>query len=315
MSSSQHGGRSLVVTQGDPDGIGPELLVRLAALGALRAGDRVVAGREVLDRVRRAVDEPWAAQGAERLEPLLVGPDGASTRHLGQFAALRLGVDLVESNPGVALVTAPIDKARAQSEGLTTPGHTEYLARRASVSEFAMAMIGPRLRVALATIHVPLSEVPQRLSAAAIRTPIRLLARWLRDEAHIERPRLGVLGLNPHAGEAGTLGDEEQRLIEPAIHAARSELGSFATVVGPLPADTAFPKHAEGELDGLVAMYHDQGLGPFKLLHFHDGVNVTLGLPYVRTSPDHGTARDIAYSGVGSPGSMVAAVRLARGEP
>lgn len=303
----------LVLTQGDPEGIGPELLLRIADAGLVHAGDLVIAGRDHLHALARAIDRPWAQRGLARLEPCLRG-DAA----IGQYAALELGVDLVlagDPNARAALVTAPIDKARAAAEGLRHPGHTEYLAERAGTTEFAMLMAGPILRVVLATIHVPLRQVPERLDPPAIVKAGRLLARALLDDYAIVRPRVGVLGLNPHAGEQGLLGDEEREIIEPAIEQLRAWAqaeGRAVEFVGPLPADAGFPRHRSGDLDGLVAMYHDQGLGPFKLLHFQDGVNVTLGLPFVRTSPDHGTARDIAGKGVADPSSMIAAIELAR---
>lgn len=300
----------LVVTQGDPEGIGLELLLRLGDLGALRTGDRVVADRARLTRLARDLATPWATHGLAALAPLVVDEPG------GQVAALVRGVDLVLENPGAALVTAPIDKAGCRAEGFAFPGHTEYLAARAGVTDYAMLMIGPRLRVVPVTIHVPLRAVPELLTAAAIVRCGRLLGHVLYNNLGIAAPRIGVLGLNPHAGERGLLGDEEQRIIAPAI----AELTAWAGAAGlpcsfhgPLAADTAFVTHLEGGLDGLLAMYHDQGLGPFKLLHMRDGVNMTLGLPFTRTSPDHGTARDIAGRGVADPGSMLAAVALARG--
>ena len=301
----------LVVTQGDPEGIGPELLLRLGEAGALAGGDRVVADLGGLDALARALATPWATRGLDALRPLLVDVPG------GQVAALARGVDLVLEDPaGTALVTAPIDKARCRAEGFTFPGHTEYLAARAGTDDFAMLMVGPVLRVVPVTIHVPLRAVPDLLTSAAIVRAGRLLGHALHHLFGIAAPRLGVLGLNPHAGEKGLLGDEEGRVIAPAVDELRAwaaRAGEPCTFVGPLAADSAFALHAAGGLDGLLAMYHDQGLGPFKLLHMRDGVNMTLGLPFVRTSPDHGTARDIAGRGVADPSSMLAAVALARG--
>jgi 4-hydroxythreonine-4-phosphate dehydrogenase len=308
----------LVITQGDPAGIGPELLLRLAADGLIDPNDVVVADAEHLRSLAAVLALPWVHTGLARLEGCL-DPATRSVRGLGQFAALERGVDLVlaQADPSQrpALVTAPIDKAVAAREGLRHPGHTEYLAERAGVEEFAMLMAGPTLRVVLATIHLPLREVAQRLDAAAVVRAGSLLARALATDFGVAAPRVGVLGLNPHAGEGGLLGDEEQRVIAPAIDRLRAwsaAQGSRAEFRGPLPADTAFHYHRIGELDGIVAMYHDQGLGPFKLAHFHDGVNVTLGLPFVRTSPDHGTAKDIAGRGLADPASMRAAIELAR---
>lgn len=300
----------LVVTQGDPGGIGPELLLRLGDAGALRTGDRVVADRDGLERLARALGTDWAARGFEAVAPLVDDVRG------GQVAALVRAVDLVLAEPGLALVTAPIDKAACRAEGFAFPGHTEYLAARAGVRDFAMLMSGPRLRVVPVTIHVPLRDVPRLLTQAAIVRCGKLLADTLHRHLGLDAPRIGVLGLNPHAGERGLLGDEEQRVIAPAIDELTGWAGAAGlpcSFVGPLAADSAFVTHAEGGLDGLLAMYHDQGLGPFKLLHMRDGVNMTLGLPFTRTSPDHGTARDIAGRGVADASSMLAAVALARG--
>lgn len=310
MSTKAPAVTRLVVTQGDPDGVGPELLLRLGDLGALGPGDRVVADPAVLSRLAHALATPWAARGHAAIAPLLIAQPG------GQVAALARGVDLVLEAPGSALVTAPIDKARCREEGFNFPGHTEYLAARANVADFAMLMVGPILRVIPVTIHVPLRTVPDLLTSAAIVRAGRLLGHALHHHFGVAAPRVGVLGLNPHAGEKGLLGDEEARVIAPAIDAlgawSREHVPS-CSFVGPLAADSAFALHARGDLDGLLAMYHDQGLAPFKLLHMRDGVNMTLGLPFVRTSPDHGTARDIAGRGLADPSSMLAAVALARG--
>ncbi len=301
---------ALVVTQGDPDGIGPELVLRTAAVGLLRAGDIVVADPAPLQHLADRLGG-WAAQGLAAVTPHL----DLSVRPSGQVAALVRGVDLVLADARRALVTAPIDKAACLREGFAFPGHTEYLAARAGVTDFAMLMAGPRLRVVLATIHIPLRSVPECLTVAAIVRAGRLLATSLHTQFAVLRPRVGVLGLNPHAGERGHLGDEESTIIAPALaklSAWAAATANPAQFFGPLPADTAFPGHAAGQYDGLVAMYHDQGLAPFKLMHMHDGVNMTLGLPFVRTSPDHGTARDIAGRGLANPASMFAAIALAR---
>jgi len=304
---------TLVLTQGDPEGIGPELLIRLADAGLLGPGDLVVAGAAHLERLCARLAVPWAERGLCALRHHLVPGLPAE---LTQVQALERGVDLVlEADPARALVTAPIDKARCRAEGFLYPGHTEYLAARAGVEDFAMLMAGDRLRVVLATIHLPLREVPRALTPAAIVRAARLLALGLRRCFAIAAPKIGVLGLNPHAGERGLLGDEESTVITPAIDQLRAwavEAHEPCTFEGPLAADTAFPWHASGRYHGLVAMYHDQGLAPFKLLHMHDGVNMTLGLPFVRTSPDHGTARDIAGRGLADPSSFFAAVAYAR---
>lgn len=297
---------ALALTQGDPEGIGPELLLQVAAEGLLQPGDRVFADHERLARLAEIIPAEWARRGLAAIEPLVVGSAG-----LGQYAALVAATDHVLAHPGMAMVTAPIDKARAQSEGLAYPGHTEYLAARAGTDDFAMCMIGPRLRVALVTIHLPLSQVASSLRTVDIVRVGGLVARTL-VELGIARPNIGVLALNPHAGEKGKLGDEEPRIIAPAI----VELAAaypHASFLGPLPADTAFAWHASGRMDAVVAMYHDQGLGPFKLVHFTDGINATLGLPFRRSSPDHGTARDIAGQGIADAASMRESIVWARG--
>lgn len=309
MDSTAH--PSLVVTQGDPRGIGPELLLRLAAAGDLRDDDVVVADPRVLERWAQRMSQPWAeagwAQLRGRIDAIAADDPGVS-----QVKALERGVDLVLEGSGRALVTAPIDKRACNDAGFGFPGHTEYLAHRAGGVDVAMLMVGRRLRVVPVTIHVPLREVPDRLRPELIVRAGRLLAIALRNRFGYPSPRLAVLGLNPHAGERGLLGDEEERVIAPAVEQLRSACG-FARFVGPVPADAAFPAHQQGHHDAVLAMYHDQGLGPFKLLHFTDGVNMTLGLPFVRTSPDHGTALDIAGQGIADVASMRAAVRIARG--
>lgn len=309
--------RPLVVTQGDPLGIGPELIVRACAEGKLRAGDRIVAHREVLMRAAEC-GAPWAADGLANASALLVDPAHFEARRAPtdrgtQVDALEVAMTLLNATPGAALVTAPIDKAACREAGFAFPGHTEYLAAAAGVEEFAMALVGPRLKVALVTIHEALAHVPACLTEAAVCSVGRLLGDALQRRVQIASPVVGVLGLNPHAGERGTIGREEIDIIAPAIAALNTWGGARQiSFEGPLAADTAFPFHAQGRYDGLVAMYHDQGLGPFKLLHFHDGVNLTLGLPFVRTSPDHGTAPDLVGTGSASPESMYAAIALAR---
>jgi 4-hydroxythreonine-4-phosphate dehydrogenase len=196
------------------------------------------------------------------------------------------------------LVTGPITKRLVAP----FPGQTELLAHLAGTKKFAMMLVGGPLRVALVTIHAPLRDVPGLITGRRIREVIELTEEFCR-RIGIKRPRIGVAGLNPHAGEGGLLGDEERRIIAPAVKRARA--------VGPLPADTLFHKHYRGEFDAVVAMYHDQGLPPLKMIAFDTGVNITLGLPFVRTSPDHGTARDIAGQGIARPDSLIAAINLA----
>ncbi len=239
-------------------------------------------------------------------------PNDASGR--AQLAYLTAATDAALAGDVAALVTAPISKEWIARAGFSFPGHTEYLASRAGVREFGMMLAGPVLRVTVATIHVPLKDVPRLLSVDAIASAIWLTAEGLARRFGIARPRVAVAGLNPHAGEAGRFGDEEDRLVRPAVEQARARIaaaGIAATVEGPLVPDSVFRQAAGGEFDAVVALYHDQGLIPLKLLHFDDGVNITLGLPFVRTSPDHGTAYDIAGTGKARAQSFLAALDLA----
>lgn len=301
----------VVITQGDPRGVGPELILRMAAEDELREGDRVVAHPEVMRRWSERLPGEWAAAGWARVRPRLLEIE-AEEPGPSQVEALEIGIEQVLEGHGRALVTAPIDKRSCHDAGFQFPGHTELLAARAGGVDVAMLMVGARLRVVPVTIHVPLREVPSRLTTDAIVRAGALLARAMRDRFGVIAPRIAVLGLNPHAGERGMLGDEEQTIVGPAVERLRREQG-FARFVGPVPADAAFAAHDQGRYDAVLAMYHDQGLGPFKLVHFTDGVNMTLGLPFVRTSPDHGTALDIAGQGIADSSSMRAAIRLARG--
>ena len=208
-----------------------------------------------------------------------------------------------------AIVTAPIAKTSWKMAGYRKyPGHTELLADKCRSRHVAMMFITPKLRVALATIHEPLSSIRDKLTIGCVFNPIELSDRALREWFGIEHPRIGVTGVNPHAGESGNFGDEEGRIITPAILMA-TEAGIDAS--GPFPADTIFLRALDGEFDCVVAMYHDQGLIPVKLLGWEEAVNVTCGLPLIRTSPDHGTAFDIAGQFRASPASLIAAIRLA----
>ena len=207
------------------------------------------------------------------------------------------------------MVTGPVSKKHLHEAGFAFPGQTEFFAARAGVEDFAMLLTGGPLTVALVTAHVPLKEVASLLTTAEIVRVGGLLARFLRRRG-IASPRIAVAGVNPHAGEQGDLGDEEGRLIVPAIPLLEAA-NPGVSFSGPFSPDTVFWRAANGEFDAILCMYHDQGLIPLKLLGFHDGVNVTLGLPFVRTSPDHGTAYELAGTGKARPDSFLSAVRLA----
>ncbi len=230
---------------------------------------------------------------------------------LGGLASMRFVEEATEAALAGrvhAIVTAPISKESWRLAGYRYPGHTEYLAHKCKAPRYAMMFAGGPLRVVLATIHEALFEVRHKFTIGCVFTPIDLFNEALRDWFGLPRPRIAVCGLNPHASENGQFGDEEQRIITPAITMAR-EAG--ITVDGPFPADTIFLRALRGQFDGVVAMYHDQGLIPVKLLAFDESVNLTLGLPIIRTSVDHGTAFDIVGKNVASPGSMKSAIRLA----
>jgi 4-hydroxythreonine-4-phosphate dehydrogenase len=308
----------IAISLGDPAGIGPEVVARaLAARADLPL--TVYGDARVLARAARAagVEPPPPARVqvvtnvADEVAP--GRPNDASAR--AQLAYLEAATEAALSGRAAALVTAPISKEWIARAGFRFPGHTEYLAARAGDAEVAMMLAGPTLRVTLATTHLALADVPRTLSVEAIASAIRLTAEALVRGFGISAPRVAVAGLNPHAGEAGRFGDEEARLVAPALERARQRLvgtpGAAAVLTGPHVPDVVFRQAAGGAFDAVVALYHDQGLIPVKLLHFDDAVNVTLGLPFVRTSPDHGTAYDIAGRGVARAGSFLAALDLA----
>ncbi len=226
------------------------------------------------------------------------------------FDALEIAVGLTRSSAAAALVTGPVSKAQLYAVGFTHAGQTEFVAERCGVSceHVAMMLVGPSLKTVPITVHMPLAEVPGALSVERILAKGRATARGLQRQFGIEAPRIAVAGLNPHAGEGGSMGREEIDVIIPAIERMREE-GIDAT--GPYPPDTMFHAAARSRYDAALCMYHDQALVPLKTLHFDEGVNMTLGLPIVRTAPDHGTAFDIAGRNIADPGAMVAAIRTA----
>lgn len=312
---------TVAVTMGDPSGIGPEVVVKAARDPAVRRACRmvVVGDRAVLERARAPrwpdrtaaarADAPVLVESATRLRPAESRP-GRPTRAGGEasYRYVVRAVELIDAGHAHAMATAPIGKKALNDAGRLYPGHTELLAELTRTREVRMMLLGPRLKVALATVHLPLAQVPGALTRKRVRTTIELAHRSLRQWFGLARPRLAVAALNPHGGEDGLFGREERRVVRPAV---RECLGRGMEVSGPVPADSLFHKAARGEYDAVVCMYHDQGLGPFKLLHFTDGVNLTLGLPLVRTSADHGTAYDIAGKGVGDARSMKQAILLA----
>ncbi|MDF1579535.1 MAG: 4-hydroxythreonine-4-phosphate dehydrogenase PdxA [Desulfuromonadales bacterium] len=325
--------KPLLITMGDPTGIGPEIIIQALLAGELSSTRPVIVAGDVAvlaqaARVFHVAARTEAVPGAPLLshrlhlagrelavknlsqlpvETLLPGrPDLACGRAMLDY--IEWGCQACRSGQAAGLVTAPINKAAIHSAGCNFPGHTELLAERCQVEKVVMMLAGARLRVCLVTTHLPLSAVPATLSRAEIEATIRITDQALRDHCGVRTPQLAVLALNPHAGESGLFGDEEERLIVPAIAAARAA-GIDAS--GPHSADTLFHFAARGAYDAVICMYHDQGLIPLKLLHFEDGVNVTLGLPIIRTSVDHGTAYDLVGTGTASSASLVAALRMA----
>ncbi len=319
----------IVITMGDPTGIGPEIIIKALLAGALErpvlvAGDAAVLlhaaslfgqnatlepGAGLADHTLRIAGRTLAIRNLTDLnaEQLTYGRPDASCGH-AMVTYIEWACACCLHGTAAAMVTAPINKAAIRSAGYDFPGHTELLAARCQVEKVVMMLAGSHLRVCLVTTHLALRDVPAALSREHILATIRIAAHDLRRFFGLPHPRLAVLGLNPHAGEGGHFGDEEQRLIAPAIAAAERE-GISAS--GPHSADTLFHFAARGDYDAVICMYHDQGLIPLKLLHFEDGVNVTLGLPIVRTSVDHGTAYDLAGTGRASHQSLCAAIRVA----
>jgi len=238
---------------------------------------------------------------------------GVPTPETARAAAAALEEAVTRARRGEleAIVTGPVHKARMYEVGFRFPGQTEFFAERCGVKDFAMCLTGGKLTVALVTAHVPLCKVPRALKQSEIVRIGLLLAEFLRSRGK-NAPRVAVAGLNPHAGESGKLGVEEIEIIAPAVQELQSRIeGGESKIVGPVSPDTVFHRAIEGEFDAVLCMYHDQGLIPLKLHAFHSGVNVTLGLPFPRTSPDHGTAFEIAGKGIARPDSMIAAINLA----
>lgn len=318
------------ITMGCPVGIGPEVALKYLWQAAGEGPGAVIIGdREVLVATARRLGLPVVVCAWQPGQPLRPGSInvyqtadadavlnprelryGCPNRQTGlaMVSYIKAAVRLLRAGHLSAMATCPITKAALHEAGYDYPGHTEMLAHLFKAEEFAMMMAGKSLKVTLATIHQSLASVAAGLTTDAICDLIDLSARSLRRDFAVRNPRLAVAALNPHAGEGGMFGDEEERIIAPAI--ARAQAMGWQ-VEGPFPPDTIFNKAAAGDFDLVVCMYHDQGLIPFKLLHFADGVNVTIGMPYVRTSVDHGTAYDIAGKGTASPVSLKAAVEMA----
>ena len=319
----------LGITMGDPAGIGPEVVAKALAKASVRRGCRllVIGSFPVMERTLKLLRSPLKAvkvtdvrlapAGPKQVPVLDPLPQPLNSFEIGQAAPetgaasvsfITEAVRLAEAGLIDAMVTAPINKEAMHMGGYRYPGHTELLADLTKSPEVGMMILGGPLKIMFTTTHVALRALPDKLTVPAIVKAIRLADLALRESFRIRKPRIGVAALNPHAGEHGLFGNEEQTTIQPAVEQAR-QAGIDAS--DPLPADTLFGKAARGAYDGVVALYHDQGLIPLKLVAFGTCVNMTVGLPIIRTSVDHGTAYDIAGRGVAEPGSLIEAIKLA----
>ncbi|KZB54685.1 4-hydroxythreonine-4-phosphate dehydrogenase PdxA [Thalassospira xiamenensis] len=322
--------KPIAMTLGEPGSIGPELAIKawLARADHNLPPFFILSPKTIMDqtieslglRVKtKVIDE--ASQTGQFFEdalPVLEIPGNAEDIKPGTASSktasvvidsITHAVNLTRSGAASAVVTNPIQKSALYQAGFKHPGHTEFLAELSGSDAVPVMMLAnSKLRVVPMTIHIALSEVPKQLTGEMIKQLVRITAASMQRDFGLKKPRLAIAGLNPHAGEDGSMGDEEIKVMRPAIMALRDE--GF-DVVGPLPADTMFHAEARANYDVALCPYHDQALIPVKTLDFHGGVNVTLGLPFIRTSPDHGTALDIAGKGIARPDSLIAAIKMA----
>lgn len=317
--------KTIVISIGDFNGIGPEVILK--SLPDLKSHDThyIVLGHysiltyysdllELTIPLKSISSHSQSISGVLNViditdkEPAII--PGKLTKEAGELCmkAVQVGIDMCLDNSADALVTAPISKEAIQLAGFNYPGHTEFLAEKTGCSDYMMILVSGDMRVGLVTGHIPVSEVSNSLTVDGIVDKIKTMYNSLQNDFGILTPRIAVFGLNPHAGDGGIIGEEENSTIRPAIEAAKSK-GIIAE--GPFPADGFFGNRKQSEFDGIVAMYHDQGLVPFKALSFGGGVNYTAGLPIIRTSPDHGTAYGIAGKGLADAGSFIEALSIA----
>jgi len=318
---------TIAVTMGDPAGIGPEIVAKLVAAPRKKVTTVIVGDQKLLDAAARAfniklgrihvISRPHRAKFvADAVNFVQVKVPGLKNVNPGEpdartgaaaMAFVEKATDLALLNEVDAVVTAPISKKAINDAGFHFAGHTEYFATRTNTAKYAMCFVADELRVAVVTGHVPVRKIHSNVKLSRVLRTLSLLDNFLRTLG-VDAPRLALTGLNPHAGESGLLGAEELGEIAPAVPAC-SKLG--INVTGPLSAEAAFVRHIVGEFDGVVAMFHDQGLVPLKVLAPHKAVNVTIGLPFIRTSPGHGAAWDIAGRGIARADSLKNAVTLA----
>lgn len=317
------------ITMGDPVGIGPEIILSalqqpsvyrlckplvIGDIQRLYTAKKIIKSNLAFKTISMPEDCKFEHGCVDVMNLSELSSDnviwGRPTVDTGRAMVryITTAIDLATQGVINATVTCPINKHAMQMAGVNYPGHTELFADRTNTTDFVMMLAGRHLKVVPATIHIPLKQVPHMLSKELIAKTIRITGRSLMERFGIENPRIAVAGLNPHAGEGGLFGEEEKQVIIPAIHLAKR--GPYF-VSGPFPPDTVFHYASKGKFDVVISMYHDQGLIPFKMIHFEDGVNTTLGLPIIRTSVDHGTAYDIAGTGKANPASLIAAIQMA----
>lgn len=318
------------ITMGDPSGVGPEIIIKALSdpeiysfcrpviLGDAFVLSLYLKNASKLPVMIHEITEADRTEGISgqidfiplsRLKPDLAVPGSPSKEGGKAMAGYIIGaVEMAKKGQLSAIVTCPISKTLLNDAGYNFEGHTQLIAHLTGAKDYVMMLAGERLRVTLVTIHCALRDVPYKLNKENILKTIRVTDSALRVDFGISEPRIAVAALNPHAGESGMFGTEEEEIILPAVRMAEKE---GINIKGPLPADSLYYKAVSGQFDAAVSMYHDQGLIPLKMLHFSDGVNVTLGLPIIRTSVDHGTAYDIAGKGIADPASLKAAIKMA----
>ncbi|MEW6599893.1 MAG: 4-hydroxythreonine-4-phosphate dehydrogenase PdxA [Nitrospirota bacterium] len=318
--------KNIAITMGDPGGVGPEIIVKALYCAEIReyCNPLVIGSADVLYEAVKLTGLPLKIRpipGLSASQPEIGTIEVLDIRSRSSFKKnvpsksagrafvkyIKRAVDLAMTKEIDAIVTAPISKESLKMAGYPWPGHTELLAELTDSDGYAMMFVSEKLKVILCTIHIPLKDVPKTINKKLVYETI-LLAETGARMLGLDRPRIAVAGLNPHAGESGIMGTEDIKSITPTVGKARS---AGLSVSGPYPPDVVFHKAYNGEFDIVVSMYHDQGLVPFKMIAFDTGVNVTVGLPLVRTSPDHGTAFDIAWENMADPSSMLEAIKLA----
>jgi len=319
----------IAITAGDPAGIGPEIILSALSdhglyhlckplvvgdIGVFAAAKKITGSALNLKSVSSPSKGSYSPGSIDILSVSGLAADeiswGNPTVRTGRAMVeyVIAATDMAINKEIAAVVTCPINKKAMNMAGFHYNGHTELIAERTGTKDFVMMLAGDRLRVSLVTIHIPLSGVSNSISTENILKTIRITGKGLYEKFGIDFPVIAVAGLNPHAGESGIFGDEEERIIRPALEISAKE---GYNVSGPYPPDTLFYNALKGNYDAVVCMYHDQGLIPFKIVHFTDGVNTTLGIPIIRTSVDHGTAYDIAGKGKADPGSLISAIKMA----